>query len=34
MQINVSPIFDDPLQEDAGATDYAEIILERCNREH
>ena len=31
MNISVSPIFDDPLQEDAGATDYAEIYINQMN---
>jgi hypothetical protein len=31
MHINVSPIFDDPLQEDAGATDYSEIFIDQMN---
>ncbi|MEG9436027.1 sigma-70 family RNA polymerase sigma factor [Edaphobacter sp. HDX4] len=31
MHINVSPIFDDSLQEDAGATDYAEIFINQMN---
>jgi hypothetical protein len=31
MHISVSPIFDDPLQEDAGVTDYAEIFLDQMN---
>jgi hypothetical protein len=31
MNINVSPMFDDPLQEDAGATDYAEIFIDQMN---
>jgi len=31
MNISVSPIFDDPLQEYAGATDYAEIFIDQMN---
>jgi hypothetical protein len=31
MQINVSPIFDDPLEKDAGATEYAEIFIDQMN---
>ncbi len=31
MHISVSPIFDDPSQEDAGATDYGEIFLDQMN---
>jgi hypothetical protein len=31
MQFNGSPIFDDSLQEDAGATDYAEIFINQMN---
>ena len=31
MHISVSPIFDDPLQEDAGATDYANIFIDQMN---
>jgi hypothetical protein len=31
MNISVSPIFDDPLQGDAGITDYAEIFIDQMN---
>ena len=31
MNISVSPIFDDPLQGDAGITDYADIFIDQMN---